>query len=124
MYQYVHGNIISNDHQIRCNKLYINYKKTVGVYNMCFNTMIGIIDKSEVARVRKVCEDIWVKDSSFKFKIVMPGSIELRAKFASILILKSETKDMANKRGGWFIHKMKDANISDYFWVKACKNMK
>ena len=88
---------------------------------MCFNTMIGIIDKNEVAKVRKVCEDIWVKDSSFKFKIVMPGSIELRAKFASILILKSETKDMANKRGGWFIHKMTNANISDYFWVKECQ---
>lgn len=86
----------------------------------CFKTMIGIIDKDEVDKVRKVCDDIWIQDSSFRFKIVNPGTVELRKKFVSILILRSETKSMANKRGGWFIHKMKDAKISDYFWVKEC----
>lgn len=85
-----------------------------------FKTMIGIIDKGEVSKVKKVCNDIWLKDSTFKFKVVMPGSPELRNKFASILVLTSDTKSMADKRGGWFIHKMADAKVSDYFWTKEC----
>jgi len=85
-----------------------------------FKTMIGIINSSDVANVKKVCNDIWLKDSTFKFKTVMPGSSELRIKFASVLILTSDTKAMAEKRGGWFIHKMKDAKVADYFWTKEC----
>ena len=87
---------------------------------MCFKTMIGIIDSGDVAEVKKVCSDIWIRDSTFRFKVVMPGSQELRDKFASILILKSDTQEMADKRGGWFIHKMKDAKVADYFWTKEC----
>jgi hypothetical protein len=85
-----------------------------------FKTMIGIIDESEIVKVKTVCNDIWLKDSTFKFKVVMPGSRELRKKFTSILILTSDTKEMADKRGGWFIHKMTDAKVSDYFWTKEC----
>lgn len=87
---------------------------------MCFKTMIGIIDKHEVDKVKGVCSDIWAKDSTFHYKIVKPGTKELRDKFASVLILTSDTKSMADKRGGWFIHKMSDAKVSDYFWTKEC----
>lgn len=80
-------------------------------------TKIGIIEESEVENVRTVCENIHKKDETFVFEIkdtVMP-------KFVKILSIYSDSKEMANKRGGWFKHKMKDAKVADYFWVRELK---
>ncbi len=87
----------------------------------CFKTMVGIIEESEVQKIAKVCYDTSIKDSTFVHKIVRPRNPELKAKFKAILIVNSDTEEMANKRGGWLIHKMKDAKVSNYFWVKTCK---
>ena len=91
---------------------------------MCYKTMIGIYNQSDRINVEKVCRDIANKDVTFKFKIVNPGTTELREKFNAVLIIRSLNEEIANKRGGWFIHKVKDARIANYFWVKPCKSTK
>lgn len=91
---------------------------------MCIKTMIGIPDINEISKLSKVCKDIYSKDTTFRYKIVLPKTTELKAKFSMILIIYSQTLEMANKRGGWIIHKMKDAKVADYFWTKECKKIK
>ncbi len=87
-----------------------------------FKTMIGVIEETEKPNLDIVCSDIRLKDSTFNYKIVRPKNKELIEKFKWILVVFSDSQEMANKRGGWLIHKMKDAKVSDYFWVKECKN--
>ena len=91
---------------------------------MCFKTMIGIPDKNEEYKVEIVCRDVAEKDDTFEFKIVSPGTPDLRKKFSAVLIIYSPDKKTANSRGGWFIHKVRDAKVADYFWVKSCKYTK
>ncbi len=86
-----------------------------------WKTMFGIIEESEINKLNKVCKDISLKDSTFSYVIKKPRAPELIKKFAGILIIYSDSEDMANKRGGWFLHVMKEAKVSDYFWTKVCK---
>lgn len=86
-----------------------------------FKTMFGIIEASEVSKVNKVCLDISLKDSTFSYVIKKPRTLELIGKFVGILIIYSDSEEIANSRGGWFKHVMRDAKVSDYFWVKQCK---
>jgi len=86
-----------------------------------FKTMFGVIEESEINKLNKVCRDISLKDSTFSYVIKKPRAPELIKKFVGILIIYSDSEEMANKRGGWFLHVMKDAKVSDYFWIKICK---
>lgn len=87
---------------------------------MCVKTMIGIPDADEVFKVEIVCRDVEMGDSTFKYKIVRPGTPDLRKKFNKVLIIYSPNEKVANSRGGWFIHKMHDGIVADYFWTKSC----
>lgn len=87
---------------------------------MCFKTMIGIPDENEKYRAEIVCKDVANGDNTFKYKIVSPGTPDLRKKFSAIIIIYSSSLKIANERGGWFIHKVRDAKVADYFWVKQC----
>ena len=87
---------------------------------MCVKTMIGIPLEDEVYKVEIVCRDINAGDKTFKYKIVRPGTPDLRKKFSKVLIIYSPDLKTANSRGGWFIHSVHDAKVADYFWVKAC----
>ncbi len=51
-----------------------------------------------------------------------PQIESLKRKFESLLIIHSPTEEEANSRGGWFIHKCKNAKVSGYFWVKNLEN--
>jgi len=82
--------------------------------------MIGIPDKNEKYKAEIVCRDVANSDSTFKYKIVNPGTPDLRKKFSAIIIIYSSSLKIANERGGWFIHKVRDAKVADYFWVKSC----
>ncbi len=86
-----------------------------------WKTMFGIIEESEINKLNKVCKDISLKDSTFSYAIKKPRTAGLIAKFVGILIIYSDSEEMANKRGGWFLHVMKDAKVSSYFWTKVCK---
>ena len=83
-----------------------------------FVTKIGIIEESEVEKVRTVCENIQKMDDTFIFEIKDTTFPE----FVKVLAIYSDSKEMANKRGGWIIHKMRDAKVADYFWVRETKN--
>ncbi len=82
-----------------------------------FKTIIGI-PNGETSNIIKICEDIQKKDRAFYYEVVEPSVIELKEKFESLLIVFSPTMKMANERGGWFIHKCRDAKVASYFWVK------
>ena len=68
--------------------------------------------------IRKVCETIKSRDPTFKYSITEPKIPSLKRKFESLLMIHSSTQEEANRRGGWFIHKCKNAKLSGYFWVK------
>ncbi len=82
-----------------------------------FKTIIGI-PAGQTSNVIKICNDILKRDRAFYYELVEPSVKDLKEKFESLLILYSPTKKMANERGGWFIHKCRDAKLADYFWVK------
>lgn len=90
------------------------------VNDLCFKTIIGIPDSDETFKVEIVCRNVACGDDTFRFKIVKPGTPDLRKKFAKVLIIYSPDLKTANQRGGWFIHKVKDARVANYFWTKAC----
>jgi hypothetical protein len=60
--------------------------------------------------------------SDFEYSILNPQVESLKRKFESLLIIHSNTEEEANRRGGWFIHKCKNAKVSGYFWVKSPEN--
>ncbi len=82
-----------------------------------FKTIIGI-PPGQTENTLKVCSDIKKKDRSFNYELLEPKVAELKEKFENLLILYSDTEEMANKRGGWFKHKCRNAKLSPYFWVK------
>ncbi len=82
-----------------------------------FKTMIGIM-QGQTDNVKKVCEGIKGIDKTFEYMIVEPEVPSIKRKFERLLIITSTTKEDANRRGGWFIHKCKNAKVSNYFWVK------
>jgi hypothetical protein len=84
---------------------------------MIFKTIIGILN-GETENVRRVCEDIKKRDGSFSFEIFKPTVPELSEKFENLLVLYSSSRDAANRRGGWFKHKCRNAKLGSYFWVK------
>lgn len=88
-----------------------------------FKTIIGV-PSGETSNIIKVCDDFLKKDRTCYFEIVEPSVKKLKEKFESLLIVYSPTKEMANKRGGWFIHKCRDAKLAGYFWVKEVRPKK
>lgn len=81
-------------------------------------TKVGIIEESEIEKVRTVCENIQKKDDTFIFEIKDTSF----KNFVKVLAMYSTSKEMANKRGGWIVHRMKDAKVADYFWVREVKS--
>jgi hypothetical protein len=77
--------------------------------SIMFKTCIPLRD-SEVEEVLRVCEDIKIKDDSFRFKL-RNSSIE---GFSRVLVIYNDNKDKAYKRGLWLVNKL---NLS-YYWVK------
>jgi hypothetical protein len=86
-------------------------------------TVIGIL-RGQTNNVIKICEDIMKNDRTFHYQVVEPSVKELKEKFESLLILYSPTMKMANERGGWFVHKCRDAKVASYFWIKEATNKK
>lgn len=80
-------------------------------------TVIGIL-WGETQKITRVCEDIKKRDNSFDYYIVKPTVKEIKAKFENVLVVLSDSEDEAKARGGWFIHRCKNARIPDYFWIK------
>lgn len=78
-----------------------------------FRTNVGILSEDELSRVKKVCDDIKSKDSSFSFDIRRSYS----SNFKYILIIYSNDEHNAHVRGLWFTKKMKNAKVSEYYWV-------
>ncbi len=82
-----------------------------------FKTIIGI-PNGETTNVIKICKDIEQRDPTFSYEIFEPAIPKLREKFENLLVLYFPTKDIANRWGGWFKHKCRNAKLADYFWVK------
>lgn len=82
-----------------------------------FKTIIGI-PPGQTENILKVCSDFKKKDSSLNYELFEPNVPELKEKFEKLLVLYSDTKEKANKLGGWFVHKCRNAKLSHYFWVK------
>jgi hypothetical protein len=80
-----------------------------------YKAYIGVI--SEKKEIEKVCEDIKKKDSTFSYEIRLPYK-NLRNKFKWFLLVFDGDKNSLNQRAGWFIHKMKNAKVADYYWVR------
>lgn len=79
-----------------------------------FRTMIGIESELEIPKVEKVCSDIKKNDNTFDYEIKKTRI----KKFKAVLTVYSETLEMANERGGWFIHKCRNCKVASYFWVR------
>ncbi len=82
-----------------------------------YRAIIGI-PPGETANVKKVCSDIKVKDPSFIYEIFKPTVPEIRKKFENLLFLDSHSKAIVMRNAGWFLHRCKNARVSNYFWVK------
>lgn len=80
-----------------------------------YKANIGILDES-IDNVKKVCEDIKNKDSTFMYEIKR----SYLKNFKNVLVIMGDDKEDLEKRAGWFIHKMKNAKVSNYFWIKEC----
>lgn len=85
-----------------------------------YKAEIGI-EKDNTDKVRKVCEDIKKRDESFVYDIIKSHSVFL-GRFENILVI-FDTEEGVNSRAGWFIHKMKDAKVSDFFISKECRDI-
>lgn len=79
-----------------------------------FKTMIGIDSELEIPKAEKVCSDIKKNDNTFDYEIKKTRI----KKFKAVLVIFSETLEMANERGGWFIHKCRNCKVASYFWVR------
>jgi hypothetical protein len=88
-----------------------------------FKTIIGV-PAGETSNIIKICKDIMKNDRTFYYEVTEPSVEALKQKFESLLILYSPSKKMANERGGWFIHKVRDAKLASYFWVKEASTKK
>lgn len=86
-----------------------------------FKANIGVLGLD--ADIRKVCEDIKKRDKTFNYEL-KPARGKLGVKFNCVLVIYDETEEGVNKRSGWFIHKMKDAKVANYYWVRECKQIK
>ncbi len=90
-----------------------------------YKAEIGI-KKDNTDKVRKVCEDIMKRDDSFVYEIINSHSVNSHSvfsgRFENILIIY-DTEESVNSRAGWFIHKMKDAEVSDFFISKECRDI-
>jgi len=82
-----------------------------------FRAIIGI-PRGETANAKKVCMDIQKRNPSFTYEIFEPTIPEIKKKFESLLLLDSYSRNDANRWAGWFIHRCKNAKLSNYFWVK------
>jgi hypothetical protein len=82
-----------------------------------FRAILGI-PRGETAKVKKVCSDIKKRDPSFFYEIFKPTVPDIREKFENLLFLYSSSKADVMHRAGWFLHKCKNARVSNYFWVK------
>ncbi len=82
-----------------------------------FRAIIGI-PKGETANVQKVCSDIKKRDPGFFYEIFEPKVPKIKKKFENLLFLDSYSRADAMHRAGWFIHRCKNAKVSNYFWVK------
>lgn len=82
-----------------------------------YRAILGI-PPGETAKVKKVCWDVQKRDHGFFYEIFKPTVPEIRAKFENLLFLDSFSKKDVSKRAGWFLHRCKNARVSDYFWVK------
>jgi len=76
------------------------------VYKTCIP-----LRKDEVDRAIEVCEDIMMKDESFRYKLYNDSVI---SGYDSVLVIYSDEKKAAYGRGYWFTEKV----VGDYFWVK------
>jgi hypothetical protein len=84
---------------------------------MMYKTVIGIL-RGETQKITQVCEDIKKRDSSFDYYIVKPTVKKIKAKFENVLVILSDSEHQAASRGGWFIHRVRNAKLPDYFWIK------
>ena len=60
--------------------------------------------------VEKVCSDTKLKDATFIYDIT-----------PCYLTVYSDTEQIANHRGGWLIHKVKNCKLNKSFRVKEIK---
>ena len=79
-----------------------------------FKTIIGVME-GQTDNIKK-------RDPTFEYSLMKPQVESLKRKFESLLIINSSTEEEANRRGGWFIHKCKNAKVAGYFWVKSPEN--
>ncbi len=75
--------------------------------------------EGQTDNIKKICMTIKDKDPTFEYSIMKPQVEYLKCKFESLMIINSSTEEEANKRGGWFIYKCKNAKVAGYFWVKS-----
>lgn len=86
-----------------------------------FRAILGI-PRWETTKVKKVCEDIKIRDPSFEFEIFKPTMPEIMRKFENLLFLYSYSQADVMHRAGWFLHRCRNAKLSEYFWVKKVAN--
>lgn len=79
-----------------------------------WKTNIGILNVNEVPKIKDVCDRIKEQDGTFDYEIKKTHIF----KFVELLVLYSDTESMAHNRGLWFVKKMRDARVADYYWVK------
>lgn len=67
-----------------------------------WETRIELMFDDNIDEIKRVCEDIRSKDSSFDFKIVKSKSL----RYDYTLIVYSPDKDTAHRRGVWLINRV------------------
>lgn len=67
--------------------------------------------------IRRICEDIRRRDPTFKYAIYRPEKPPLSDSYSYVLIIESETREQAQRRGMWMVKKVKPLEGSLY-WVK------
>lgn len=86
-----------------------------------YKAQLGIVS-GNTDKLIKVCEDIKLKDKTFKYEIVAPF-IPFEGRFENVLIIYDDDEKGVSERAGWFKNKMRDAKVSDFFLVKECRDL-
>ena len=87
----------------------------------CWKTMVKIpLEKIEEAM--RYAEELSKVDKTFFWKIISSRLPDVRSQKYMLLVIYSPTKDLAYKRGGYFLHKLNLKSCKrikkGYYWVK------
>lgn len=86
-----------------------------------FKSTIGIKDET-TDNIKKVCEDISLRDEIFKYEITEAYG-DFAKQFKNVLIIYGDSRKYLYETSGWFIHKVTRAKLADFFVVREIKDL-